>query len=79
MASPKFASCDLQPEMSAPEVGNRTVEVILSSRVGLIVLNFANPDMVGQTARLAAAIKARCFDLMGLAKPSEMAGTSLIS
>ena len=58
VASPKVATYDLQPEMSAPEVGDRAVEAIVSGRYDLIVLNFANPDMVGHTGNLEAAIKA---------------------
>ncbi|HYF07831.1 MAG TPA: 2,3-bisphosphoglycerate-independent phosphoglycerate mutase, partial [Acetobacteraceae bacterium] len=47
--SPKVATYDLQPEMSAPELTDRAVEAIRSGRHDLIVLNFANPDMVGHT------------------------------
>ena len=56
--SPKVATYDLQPEMSAAEVTNKTVAAIDSGEYDLIVLNFANPDMVGHTGFLAAAIKA---------------------
>jgi 2,3-bisphosphoglycerate-independent phosphoglycerate mutase len=56
--SPKVATYDLQPEMSCPEVGRRVVEAIDSGKYNLIVLNFANPDMVGHTGKLDAAIKA---------------------
>lgn len=56
--SPKVATYDLQPEMSAPELTARAVEAIDSGRYDLIVLNFANPDMVGHTGVLSAAIKA---------------------
>lgn len=56
--SPKVATYDLQPEMSAPELTARAVEAINSGRYDLVVLNFANPDMVGHTGVLAAAIKA---------------------
>ncbi|WGV14785.1 2,3-bisphosphoglycerate-independent phosphoglycerate mutase [Fuscovulum ytuae] len=55
--SPKVATYDLQPEMSAPEVGTRLVEAIRAG-YDLIVVNFANPDMVGHTGDLAAAIAA---------------------
>ena len=58
VASPKVATYDLQPEMSAPEVGDRMVAAIGSGRYDLIVLNFANPDMVGHTGNLDAAISA---------------------
>ncbi len=56
--SPKVATYDLQPEMSAPEVTDRLVEAIESGRFGLIICNFANGDMVGHTGKLAAAIQA---------------------
>jgi len=56
--SPKVATYDLQPEMSAPEVTDKTVAAIGSGKYDLIVLNFANPDMVGHTGKLDAAIKA---------------------
>jgi 2,3-bisphosphoglycerate-independent phosphoglycerate mutase len=56
--SPKVATYDLQPEMSAPEVTSRAVDAIGSGKYDLIVLNYANPDMVGHTGNLAAAIKA---------------------
>ncbi len=56
--SPKVATYDLQPEMSAPEVTARAVAAIGSGTYDLIVLNFANPDMVGHTGSLPAAIKA---------------------
>ena len=56
--SPKVATYDLQPEMSAPELADRAVQAIDSGKYDLIVLNFANPDMVGHTGSLPAAIKA---------------------
>ena len=56
--SPKVATYDLQPEMSAPELTAKAVEAIGSGRYGLVVLNFANADMVGHTGSLPAAIKA---------------------
>lgn len=56
--SPKVATYDLQPEMSAPELTARMVAAIDGGRFDLIVLNFANPDMVGHTGDLQAAIKA---------------------
>ena len=58
IASPHVATYDLQPEMSAPELTDRAVEAIESGKFSLIVLNFANPDMVGHTGVLKAAIKA---------------------
>jgi 2,3-bisphosphoglycerate-independent phosphoglycerate mutase len=56
--SPKVATYDLQPEMSAPELTDKAVEAINAGKYDLIVLNYANPDMVGHTGVLAAAIKA---------------------
>src|ERR1700761_1805117 len=56
--SPKVATYDLQPAMSAPELTDKAVEAIDSGKYDLIVLNFANPDMVGHTGILAAAVKA---------------------
>ncbi|MFN3722009.1 MAG: 2,3-bisphosphoglycerate-independent phosphoglycerate mutase [Paracoccaceae bacterium] len=55
--SPKVATYDLQPEMSEPEVADQLVAAI-EARHDLIVVNFANPDMVGHTGVLEAAIKA---------------------
>jgi len=56
--SPKVATYDLQPEMSAPEVTHKMTEAIRSRKFDLIILNYANPDMVGHTGVLEAAIKA---------------------
>lgn len=56
--SPKVPTYDLQPEMSAADVTASAKAAILSGRYGLIVVNFANPDMVGHTGSLPAAIKA---------------------
>jgi 2,3-bisphosphoglycerate-independent phosphoglycerate mutase len=56
--SPKVATYDLQPEMSAPELTDKAVQAIESGKYDLIVLNYANPDMVGHTGDVAAAIKA---------------------
>ncbi|HUC19747.1 MAG TPA: 2,3-bisphosphoglycerate-independent phosphoglycerate mutase [Acetobacteraceae bacterium] len=56
--SPKVATYDLKPEMSAPELTEKAVEAISSGRYDLIVLNYANPDMVGHTGKLDAAIRA---------------------
>jgi 2,3-bisphosphoglycerate-independent phosphoglycerate mutase len=56
--SPKVATYDLQPEMSAPELTERVVAAIGSGKYDLIVLNYANPDMVGHTGSLPAAIAA---------------------
>ena len=56
--SPKVATYDLQPEMSAPELARRVVEQIETEAPDLIVLNFANPDMVGHTGVFEAAVRA---------------------
>ena len=56
--SPKVATYDLQPEMSAPEVCDKLVEAIKSGKYDVIIINFANPDMVGHTGVESAAIKA---------------------
>ncbi len=57
-ASPKVPTYDMQPEMSAAEVTRLSKDAILSGNYGLVVVNFANPDMVGHTGSLPAAIKA---------------------
>ncbi|HTL68010.1 MAG TPA: 2,3-bisphosphoglycerate-independent phosphoglycerate mutase [Lacunisphaera sp.] len=57
-SSPKVATYDLKPEMSAAEVTATAKAAILSGKYGLVVVNFANPDMVGHTGSLPAAIKA---------------------
>jgi 2,3-bisphosphoglycerate-independent phosphoglycerate mutase len=56
--SPKVATYDLQPEMSAAQVTDRLVEAIESGTYDLIVVNYANTDMVGHTGILEAAVKA---------------------
>ena len=56
--SPKVATYDLQPSMSAREVAEKCVEAIASDEYQLIVCNFANPDMVGHTGIMAAAVEA---------------------
>ena len=56
--SPKVATYDLQPEMSAPKVCDTLCEAIRSQKYDVIIINFANPDMVGHTGVEAAAIKA---------------------
>ncbi len=58
VASPKVATYDLQPEMSAPELADKAVQAIRSGRYDLVILNFANADMVGHTGKLAAAVLA---------------------
>ncbi len=117
--SPKVATYDLQPEMSAPEVTDKLVEAIASGTYDLIIVNYANPDMVGHTGIMKAAVNAvetvdECLgrlrqvdvpiivvnaksatpirlrngrladvaptllDLVGLQKPAQMTGESLI-
>ena len=56
--SPKVATYDLQPEMSAPELTAKAVGAIRSGGFDMLILNFANPDMVGHTGSLPATIKA---------------------
>lgn len=56
--SPKVATYDLEPEMSAEQVKNSTIEAMTSFKPDFIVTNFANPDMVGHTGVLSAVIKA---------------------
>lgn len=56
--SPKVATYDLKPEMSAYEVCEKLVEAIRSDKYDVIIINFANPDMVGHTGVEAAAIAA---------------------
>lgn len=56
--SPKVATYDLQPEMSAPEVTDKVVAAVDSGQYDFILINYANPDMVGHTGVLEAAIKA---------------------
>ena len=56
--SPKVATYDLKPEMSCPEVTEKLVEAITTQRYDVIICNLANPDMVGHTGDLGAAVKA---------------------
>ena len=56
--SPKVATFDMQPEMSAYEVADNLVEAIKSEKYDVIVVNFANPDMVGHTGIMEATVKA---------------------
>jgi len=61
--SPRVATYDLQPEMSAVQIQEKMVEAILAHQYDLIIANFANADMVGHTGDLAAAIQAvECLD-----------------
>ena len=56
--SPKVATYDLKPEMSAYEVTDKVLDVLHEAKTDVIILNFANGDMVGHTGNLEAAIKA---------------------
>ncbi len=56
--SPKVATYDLQPEMSAVELTDQIVKNVLSKKYDVIVSNYANPDMVGHTGNLEATVKA---------------------
>jgi len=81
--SPKVATYDLQPEMSAYEVTEEAVKRILSGSYDVIILNFANCDMVGHTGVYAAACKAvttvdECVGKV-VEATSKMGGVSLIT
>src|SRR5699024_11199308 len=56
--SPKVETYDLKPEMSAYEVGDALVEELRADKYNAIILNFANPDMVGHSGKLEPTIKA---------------------
>jgi 2,3-bisphosphoglycerate-independent phosphoglycerate mutase len=56
--SPKVATYDLKPEMSASEVTDKLIEAIGSGTYDLIIVNYANPDMVGHTGIMKAAVSA---------------------
>ena len=56
--SPKVATYDLQPEMSAPEVTDALVDAIENTKFDLIIVNYANGDMVGHTGIMSAAVQA---------------------
>lgn len=61
--SPNVATYDLQPQMSAPEVTDRIVDAIEQQRYDVIVVNYANGDMVGHTGVFSAAVQAvECLD-----------------
>jgi len=83
IASPKVATYDLQPEMSALEVAQAGAEQIESGRFDVVILNFANCDMVGHTGDFAAAVKAvettdTCVQMVVEATNS-MGGVSLLT
>ena len=80
--SPKVATYDLQPEMSAPAVTEEVVRRIRSGKYDVIVLNFANCDMVGHTGNFKAAVKAvetvdRCVGKV-VTTTMDMGGVALI-
>jgi 2,3-bisphosphoglycerate-independent phosphoglycerate mutase len=58
VASPKVATYDLQPEMSLPQVEKEVLSALATQEYSLIVTNFANPDMIGHTGLMPAAIQA---------------------
>ena len=81
LPSPKVATYDLQPEMSAPAVTDRAVDAVAGGRFDLIVVNYANTDMVGHSGNLDAAMAAvaavdRC--LGRLAEAVEETGGALL-
>ena len=79
--SPKVATYDKQPQMSAPEVTDKVVEAIKSGKFDVVVLNYANTDMVGHTGLIDAAVHAvETVDrsLGRLAEAVEAAGGTLV-
>ena len=81
--SPKVATYDLQPEMSAPAVTEEAIRRIQSGKYDVIILNFANCDMVGHTGSFDAAVKAveavdSCVAQV-VAATTEMGGVALIT
>ena len=81
--SPNVATYDLQPQMSAPEVTDRIVDAIENQRYDVIIVNYANGDMVGHTGVFEAAVKAvECLDeCMGriVAALDKVGGEALIT
>ena len=81
--SPKVATYDLQPEMSAYEVTEKVISEIKSKKYDVIILNYANPDMVGHTGVIPAAVKAveTVDECLGKVTPAvlEVNGTALIT
>ncbi len=81
--SPKVATYDLKPEMSAPEVTERLIAEIKSQRYDVIICNFANPDMLGHTGNFSATVKAievidNCLEKI-IAALHEAGGEALIT
>lgn len=82
-ASPKVATYDLQPEMSAYEVTDKLIEALDADKYDVVIVNYANPDMVGHTGDFEAAKKAvevvdECFGKVA-AKVLEKSGTLLVT
>ncbi len=81
--SPKVATYDLKPEMSLPELADRVVREIESRKFDVIILNIANPDMVGHTGVMEAAVKAVHFTDDAVAKileaTAKVGGVGLIT
>lgn len=71
--SPKVSTYDVQPEMSAEEVAGKLITSLKKRDYGLVIVNFANPDMVGHTGDMNAAIRAVEFVDMQLKKVVESA------
>ncbi|MBE5756427.1 MAG: 2,3-bisphosphoglycerate-independent phosphoglycerate mutase [Clostridiales bacterium] len=83
IASPKVATYDLQPEMSAVEVTDRVLEKLDSGKYDVVILNYANCDMVGHTGIMDAAINAvktvdACIDKV-IKKILSLGGTALVT
>ena len=81
--SPKVATYDLKPEMSAPEITEKLVEAILTKKYDFIVCNFANADMIGHTGNFAATVQAitvidQCLTKI-VAALQEVGGEALIT
>jgi len=81
--SPKVTTYDLRPQMSAAEVTNAVLERLDSNKYDVMVVNFANPDMVGHTGIMDAAIKAaetvdNCLGKI-LAKVKELGGSAIVT
>jgi len=79
--SPKVATYDLQPQMSAVELTERLIKEIKSDQYDVIICNYANPDMVGHTGNFAATVKAieiidQCIGM--LIDACEIAGGELL-
>lgn len=82
IASPKVETYDLKPEMSAIEVTDLVIEKLNSKKYDVVIMNFANPDMVGHTGILSAAVKAvetvdQCVGKI-LDKIKELGGSAMI-